>query len=172
MGVNVAIEAFLALEASGWKGAQGSALVLEPGRAAFARAALRGLAAEGRLRILALYVGGEPVAIGLLLIHGRCGFLWKLAVSEAHIAAAPGVLFIQSFTEWAAGQELDHIDSCAAPGDQMIEAMWPERINLCDVLVSARPESVSARLLVKREIGWRTLRGWLKTKLQHWRKGR
>ncbi|HYA74144.1 MAG TPA: GNAT family N-acetyltransferase [Roseiarcus sp.] len=76
------VEAFLALEERGWKGAQGSALGADAARAAFTREMLARFAARGQLRIHSLALDGEPIAIGLVLRSGARAFYWKTAYDE------------------------------------------------------------------------------------------
>ena len=77
-----AVERFLALEARGWKGAAGTALLMQPGRTVFTRAMTRLLVPRGRCRIDALTVDGVPIAMGIVLTHGDADFLWKIAYDE------------------------------------------------------------------------------------------
>ena len=64
---SAAVEAFLALEAKGWKGAQRTALSRNPDLAAFARTMLAAFAAEGRLAVHLLELDGAATAAGLVL---------------------------------------------------------------------------------------------------------
>ncbi len=66
----LAIEDFLALEASGWKRERGTALLADPNRAAFARAMLDGFASDGRLRIARLSLDGRLIASGAVRRSG------------------------------------------------------------------------------------------------------
>jgi CelD/BcsL family acetyltransferase involved in cellulose biosynthesis len=87
-----ALDAFFALEASGWKGRGGTALASDPRLTRFYRAWAREAAARGALAIRALTLGGRPVAMHLGLVHGGAYYLPKTAYDEAMGAMSPGQL--------------------------------------------------------------------------------
>ena len=66
-----AIEGFLAVENSGWKGARRSALDAHAERAAFARETLARFAARGALEVHTLALKGEPIAAAAVLRAGE-----------------------------------------------------------------------------------------------------
>jgi CelD/BcsL family acetyltransferase involved in cellulose biosynthesis len=90
--VEGALEAFLALEAAGWKGRGGTAVAREPRLAGFYRAWAAEAAARGALAIRALTLGGRPVAMHLGLVHRGVYYLPKTAYDEALGAVSPGQL--------------------------------------------------------------------------------
>ena len=137
-----AIEAFLALEAKGWKGAQHTALGLDPGLAAFSRAMLAGMARDGKLAIHLLELDGAAVAAGVTLRSGDRVFYWKTAYDESYAEYSPGV---QVTLELSRAQQRDATiamtDSCAIEGHPMIDRLWPARVALVDQVVATRPGS-------------------------------
>lgn len=86
------LPAFLALEASGWKGARGTAIGQDPRLVAFYEAILRGWAREGALAARALALDGRPVAVHLGLVHRGVYYLPKTAYDEALAPVSPGQL--------------------------------------------------------------------------------
>ena len=70
MDIKAAAEAFLALEASGWKAGRG-ALLSEASLATFLRSATRVLAEDGLCRIAALRLDGKPIAMAILFDSQR-----------------------------------------------------------------------------------------------------
>ena len=86
-----AIEAFLSIEARGWKGARRTALGSDPGRAAFTRAMLAAMARDGALAVHVLAVGGAAIAAAVVLRSGERAFYWKTAYDEAYAEYSPGV---------------------------------------------------------------------------------
>jgi CelD/BcsL family acetyltransferase involved in cellulose biosynthesis len=103
---------FLALEASGWKGREGSALALDERRAGFYRRWVEEAAERGALALRALTLGGRPVAMHLGLVHRGTYFLPKTAYDEALSAVSPGqLLHGEVLAEcWARGlAELDFL---------------------------------------------------------------
>ncbi len=135
-------EEFFALESKGWKGRRGTALLKSAGRAAFARAALGALAAEGKCRIARLDCGGAPIAMGLVLQSGRQAYFWKIAYDESYAAFSPGVLLTLELSQGLnEDTSVARVDSCASPDHPMIDHLWRERLALADFLVELAPES-------------------------------
>lgn len=69
----------LALEASGWKGSAGTAILASASTAGFYRSLAKGLHARGELRLSTLVSDGEVIAFDLALEHGSRYFLLKTA---------------------------------------------------------------------------------------------
>jgi len=66
-GVARAVEQFLQLEAQGWKGKNGTALLSNAHDAAFTRAAVAALANEGRVAIYVLSLDARPLSMQIVL---------------------------------------------------------------------------------------------------------
>jgi CelD/BcsL family acetyltransferase involved in cellulose biosynthesis len=133
------VEAFLALEQRGWKGARGSALAADADRTAFTREMLARFAARDRLRVHSLALDGEPIAIGLALRSGARAFYWKTAYDERFAEYSPGLQLSLDFSRRLENEPgLTLIDSCAIPGHPMIERMWRGRLDLADFALALR----------------------------------
>jgi CelD/BcsL family acetyltransferase involved in cellulose biosynthesis len=101
-----ALDRFLALEASGWKGkgGRGSAIAEHPRLTAFYRALADAFGARGECVIALLHHGGRPVAAHFgLIAAGRYNIL-KIAYSEADAAIAPGNLLMERVISWCCEQ--------------------------------------------------------------------
>ncbi|WP_422060270.1 GNAT family N-acetyltransferase [Sphingopyxis sp.] len=151
------IDAFLALEARGWKGKAGSALASHSETEAWFRAILAGAADAGRLDMRALDLDGRPLAMLVNFLCPPGGFSFKTAFDEDHARFSPGVLLQQANLDLLEDDRLDWIDSCAAPGHPMIDSVWRERRHL--VWINAPLAGGSDRLrfkaLAKVERIWR-----------------
>lgn len=135
--IRPAVESFLALEAGGWKGGRGTALLNDPATAAFARTMTRRLARDGKCRIEALELNGAPVAMAIVLATGKNAFLWKIAYDEAYAAYSPGVQFTIEFTRrQVMNEQTTSTDSCAIPDHPMIDRLWPDRLPIADIAMS------------------------------------
>lgn len=140
------LAAFLALEASGWKGRHGTALASHPDTRAFAEAALGTSAGHPQLFFERLSLNGRPIAMNLNLRSQGVAFTLKTAYDETFAAYSPGALLDrQSVTLAAAGGPLVRLDSCADPGHR-IEALWRERERIATLLVGVSA-AVSAEQL-------------------------
>jgi CelD/BcsL family acetyltransferase involved in cellulose biosynthesis len=146
------IEAFLALEGRGWKGERGSALAASAGLAAFTREMLARFAMRGDLRIQALILDGEPIAVGLALRSGARAFYWKTTYDERYAGHSPGVLMSIDFSSRLERETgLTLIDSCALPGHPMIDRLWLGRLDLVDFAAACSPGFTLALAAIRAE---------------------
>ena len=137
--VRDAAERFLAMEAAGWKGQRGTALLADPSLTTFLRTMTRLLARDGKCRIDTLSVGGKPAAMGIILQSGGYAYLWKIAYDESFAINSPGVQFVLDLTRAQLAEEgIIFTDSCAIACHPMIDHVWRERLAIADALVSAR----------------------------------
>jgi len=137
-----ALETFLALEASGWKGKRGTALLQHDGDAAFIRRASPALAERGQCEIVTLRAGTTPVAAAIVLRHQDRAFYFKLGVDEQFAKFSPGVQLTLDLTRYlCADPAIALADSTAHPGHPMIEPIWRGRLAIGDVLLPLRRRS-------------------------------
>jgi CelD/BcsL family acetyltransferase involved in cellulose biosynthesis len=158
--VREGVEYFLALEASGWKATAGTALLQQPGGAAFVRSMTRRLAREGRCAVHVVALNGRPIAAGIVLQSGSEAFFWKIAYDETFARFSPGVqLTVGLSRAQLEDPSVGATDSCAVANHPMIDHLWRDRRAVADVLVAAAPASaLSTRLLIARERLTRRLR--------------
>ena len=133
-----AFEDFLALEASGWKGRQGTALSSDAADAQYTRAMIAALAAQGDAEIHSLTLDGRPVSMQVLLRAGRTAFTWKTAYDEALHDFSPGTLLFEDYTaHLLADQNVDAVDSCSFD-DSGYMGSWQERGEIATLWFDAR----------------------------------
>jgi len=146
--VAVATEVFLRLEASGWKGKRGTALVQTDGDAAFLRRATRALAATGQCEIVTLRAGSAPVASGVVLKHQDRAFFFKLGVDERFAKFSPGVQLTLELTRHLCNDPaIASADSTAAPDHPMINPIWRGRFAIGDVMIPLRQHDPMVSLI-------------------------
>ncbi|HEU4390623.1 MAG TPA: GNAT family N-acetyltransferase, partial [Blastocatellia bacterium] len=122
------IDEFLQLEASGWKGRAGTAIVQRPADLEFFRRAAAGAFERGRLMMLALRVAGKPVAMKCNFLAGGGSFAFKIAFDESFARFSPGVLLeLENIHRVHSDQRIEWMDSCAAAEHPMINRLWRER---------------------------------------------
>ncbi|MEA3040693.1 MAG: hypothetical protein QOC65_182 [Sphingomonadales bacterium] len=138
-------DAFLALERSGWKGRNGSALACAPASEAFFRDALAGAAAVGRLQLRSLELDGRPIAMLVNFLVPPGSFSFKIAFDEDHARFSPGVLIQIDNLDILARGDIAWMDSCAAENHPMIDSLWGERRTI--VRVSVPLSGVRRRLI-------------------------
>lgn len=125
------IEEFLALEASGWKGVNGSALASNSDTLAFFREAMTVGWQRGQVLLTALRIDGRAIAMLITLVSGAevggAGFSFKTAFDEDFARFSPGVLLQRESLSLLTARKLAFIDSCAAQDHPMIDSLWRER---------------------------------------------
>jgi CelD/BcsL family acetyltransferase involved in cellulose biosynthesis len=137
--VAAAIETFMMLEASGWKGQRGTALGQDDGDAAFIRRASSALAETGQCEIVTLRAGETPVAAAIVLRHQDRAFYFKLGVDERFAKFSPGVQLTLELTRYlCADPAIAMVDSTASPDHPMINPIWRGRLAIGDVLIPLR----------------------------------
>jgi CelD/BcsL family acetyltransferase involved in cellulose biosynthesis len=132
-------DAFLTLEASGWKGDDGTALVTTPADAAFFHAACAAASAEGALDMLRIDCDGRPIAMLVSFLSPPGAFSFKIATDAAFARYSPGVLVeIDNLARILDDRAAQWMDSCAEAGHPMIESLWAERRTIAQYRVALR----------------------------------
>ncbi len=162
-----AIECFLSLERKGWKGQRGTALAADASLAAFTRAMAGAMGREGKCRIDALQIDGQPVAMGIVLTSGGCAHFWKTAFDEDLATLSPGVQFAIDLAEaQLADGDVDLTDSCAIPDHPMIDKLWPDRMPIVDLAIGVHGRgTLFFALRIRAERLRRSARAWVKAKV-------
>jgi CelD/BcsL family acetyltransferase involved in cellulose biosynthesis len=143
-----ALENFLQLEASGWKGKRGTALVQNKGTAAFIREAARGLSNQGQFEVLALRAAETLVASCLVLRNGKTTFFFKLAHDERHSKNSPGVQLTLDLTRHlCADDAVEEVDSTADANHPMIDHIWRDRIALGDAFIPLKGKTLRTTII-------------------------
>ncbi|UPJ64998.1 GNAT family N-acetyltransferase [Bradyrhizobium sp. 191] len=137
--IGPALETFLQLEAGGWKGKRGTALVQHAGDATFIRRAVPALAETAQCEIVTLRAGTTPVAAGIVLRHQDRAFFFKLGVDEHFAKYSPGVqLTLELTRHLCADPAIASADSTASADHPMINPIWRGRFAIGDVLIPLR----------------------------------
>lgn len=121
-------QAFLALEASGWKGEGGTALDNEGASRAYFLEICANAFAAGLLDMLRIDVDGRAIAMLVSFRHLKGSFSYKIAIDEAFGRYSPGILVQYDNLFAVQGDpQLDWMDSCAVADHAMIDSLWGER---------------------------------------------
>ncbi|MGY8636789.1 GNAT family N-acetyltransferase [Bradyrhizobium sp. 14AA] len=137
--IGPALETFLQLEASGWKGKRGTALVQHDGDATFIRRAVTALVETAQCEIVTLRTGATPVAAGIVLRHQDRAFFFKLGIDESFSRYSPGVQLSLDLTRHlCADPTIASADSTASADHPMINPIWRGRFAIGDVLIPLR----------------------------------
>lgn len=121
-------DAFLALEAMGWKGEEGTALASRPADEAFFRQACAAAHATDSLDMLRIDCDGAAIAMLVNFVGPGGGFSFKIAIDPAFSRYSPGVLVeMDNLARVLDERRTPWMDSCAMPGHPMIDSLWAER---------------------------------------------
>jgi Acetyltransferase (GNAT) domain len=139
-----ALDSFLTLEASGWKGRAGTAASADEAVRAFMTRAVLGLAADGKAAVHRLMLGDRAVAAAIILKSGDRAWFWKIAYDETLARFSPGVLLAADVTDTlVADPAVTCADSCATADHPMIDHLWRERLALADRLIAVSGSGLS-----------------------------
>jgi CelD/BcsL family acetyltransferase involved in cellulose biosynthesis len=139
-----ALDDFLAIEASGWKGRAGTAARSDADVRKFMQAAVLALAGEGKARIDRLLVDARAIAAIVMLKSGPAVWGWKIAYDESFARFSPGVQVLVDVTErLLEDATVARADSCATPDHPMIDHIWRERHVLADRLIRIGPDKAA-----------------------------
>ncbi len=109
--IAAAVEEFIDLEGSGWKGTSGTALKSDPRVAGFYRSVAAGFATLGAAEINLLKIGGKCVAGQFCLKVGRCLNILKIGYDEQRSKLAPGNMLLESvMRRCATGRDVDTVN--------------------------------------------------------------
>ena len=158
--VTAALQDFLALEAKGWKGGAGTALIQNPELRHFAETAVYTLARHGQAGVARLLVGSRPIACIVTLQSGGGAWCWKVAYDEGLARFSPGVQAMMDLTgALLADDTVTFADSCATPDHPMIDHLWRERLAMTDLMIGLQRGTgfaVACRLesVRRRAVAW------------------
>jgi hypothetical protein len=93
------LDAFMDVEASGWKGALGSgtAIKLHPNLVCFYRTLTRTLGASGKISINTLTADGKCIAAQFCILLDHTAYILKIGYDEGYKRYAPGNLLVDLF---------------------------------------------------------------------------
>jgi CelD/BcsL family acetyltransferase involved in cellulose biosynthesis len=171
--VRQALEEFLAMEMSGWKGSNGTALACNEGEAAFMRGAMAKLAEHDSAAVHSIHLDGKPVSMQLVARAGGAAFTWKTAYDEAFQNFSPGMLLLEDYTAaFLADKSIALVDSCSYDDTGYMSA-WQERREVADLWIDARRGgSLEFRALSGLQKTYRDARATAKAVYLQWRKSR
>ena len=126
--LDAAVDAFLAMEAAGWKGADGNAIACRAQHAAFFREIAAELRRSDQLELWSFGTPEQAAAYQCNIRAGDTVFHFKVAYDEGLSQWSPGVqLEIEMVAQFHRDRRLERIDSCTDPGAVVSETLYPDR---------------------------------------------
>lgn len=140
--VRLAIETFLALEASGWKGRARTAMAIDRYRAAFLREAAQRLGEQGICQVHQLTLSGKPLASLVIFVEAGVAYTWKTAYDENFAQYSPGMLLmVEATRSLIEDPAIDMADSCAVPDHPVMSRLWRQRRPLGTMIIGLTPDT-------------------------------
>ncbi len=140
--IRLGLETFLTLEAQGWKGKAGTAMVIDRYRAAFAREAVHRLSEQGLCRVHSLQLDSHTIASLIVFVEAGIAYTWKTAYDETWRNYSPGTLLAIEVTK----NHLDDpnivmTDSCAQADHPVMGRIWSEQREMGALVIGLTPGS-------------------------------
>ncbi|KZK99755.1 MULTISPECIES: GNAT family N-acetyltransferase [unclassified Pseudovibrio] len=138
--IQAGLEDFLKLEAAGWKGKQGTALLSRAPDAAFTRELVSKSGEADNIRIGQLRLDDKLIATNILLREQGRIFGWKTTFDESLAKFSPGQLLIYFSTQkLLEDPEFSGADSLSTPDNQMANKAWTSRFPYATVFIGKGP---------------------------------
>ena len=135
--LDAALEEFLRLEASGWKGERGTALASRSGDAAFFDRSCASLHEAGRLQLWRFGTPDRTAAMACAVIAGDTVFHLKVAYDEEFAHFSPGVqLDLDLLDEFHRDPRFEWLDSCTGADNEGMNQFYPDRMSMTTLLVA------------------------------------
>jgi CelD/BcsL family acetyltransferase involved in cellulose biosynthesis len=130
------LEEFMALEASGWKGRERSALASSTADRQFFISAATEAFRRDRFEMLALRRNGRMIAARCGFAAGSAAYTFKIAYDESYARWSPGVLLeIENIRRLHGDSRIRWMDSFTSRDNAMFNRLWRDRLLLREVTV-------------------------------------
>jgi len=125
----------LELEARGWKGKEGTAMLCRSEDASYFRAICQSAFAAGRLHMPALFLNDRPIAMKCNFLCNNGVFWLKVAYDEELGKFSPGMLLeAENVEDVSRMRGIQWMDSCTAPKSYCDE-LWGDRRSIQHLLI-------------------------------------
>jgi hypothetical protein len=132
------IQQFLKLEASGWKGREGSAFACSDADRAFFTKVVTEAFSRRQLMMLALHLDDKPIASKCNFLSGTGAFAFRVGFDEEYAQFSPGTLLeLENIRQLHGRPEIRWMDSCADPDNALLNRLWLHRRTIPTLVVGA-----------------------------------
>jgi CelD/BcsL family acetyltransferase involved in cellulose biosynthesis len=146
--IATAMEAFLVVEAAGWKGGRGTAMAPHEALKRFAKDVVAALARHGGAAVDAMFVGDRPAAALVRFQAGGLSIPWKIAYDEAFAAYSPGAQLMSHVSRaWLADPDVTRVDPVCTSDNRLLAQLWDEREPYATLMLATGPARLGPRLL-------------------------
>ena len=147
-GLDAALVELYRIEASGWKGEQGTAILSDPQTEEFFTRLAHVAAEQGWLRLYLLYSGDRCVAAQYALCYRKILYLMKFGYDAEWSSFSPGTLLLKHLFRRAFEEpEIEAADFLSpATGEGDYKNTWADGVHRYSTLQLFNPKSLQARL--------------------------
>ena len=125
------VEKFIELEASGWKGTAGTAIVQHPAHLSFLWEMVDGLHKAGRLQVWGLFAGELCVAVQINIVVGSTVFAFKAAYDGTLYRFSPGtVLLAEILDQLREDPAVQLVDSLTLGENATVNRLFTGRLRI------------------------------------------
>ena len=122
------IDDFLRLEASGWKGREGSAMACTAANRRYATEIFTAAFQRGRLLMCGLDLDGRAIGRRSSFLAGSGAYAFKTAFDETLAEFSPGVMLeLDNIRQLDATPGLEWMDSFTEDANLALDRMWPDK---------------------------------------------
>lgn len=132
-------EDFLRLEASGWKGDNGTALACSESSRSFYKDLVARSSALGKARFLSLKLDGHLVSMISDIQSGSTVYCYKTTYDENFASFSPGLQVEFKNVECLHQDGIVYGDSCTVPGPSSTSRVWGQSVEFQNVIFSLKP---------------------------------
>jgi len=130
---------FLSLEASGWKGKEGTALASQASTEKFFLSLIEKSSRLDKARFLTLLLDKKPIAMICNIQSGKSVYAYKTAFDEAYAKYSPGIQVELKGIEILHQDGIQYQDSCSAPDNQAMNRIFGQRACFQNLVLSLKP---------------------------------
>ena len=132
-------EDFLNLEASGWKGREGTALASTAATKAFYTEMIRESATAGKAKFLSLNLDGRPIAMLSDIRSEEFVYCYKTAYDEQFASFSPGLQAEFKNIEYLHQDGIELVDSCTSTSSSSTNRIWGQKLAFQNLVLSLSP---------------------------------
>ena len=147
------------IEASGWKGKDGTAIAQRPELVGFYTQIARDAAKRGALALGRLTLAGKPIAAHLSIVHGKRHYLIKIGYDESLHEHSPGQQMVAEAIRDSCVRGLTEFDFLGPCMDWKLD--WESRLRTHQWLTIFRPTRKGKLVHATRFVAWPILRASL-----------
>ncbi len=157
--LDTALADLFEIEASGWKGKDGTAIAQRPELVGFYTQLARDAARRGALALGMLTLAGKPVAAHLSIVQGKRHYLIKIGYDESLHEHSPGQQMVSEAIRESCARGLSEFDFLGPCMDWKLD--WESQLRTHHWLTIFRPTRKGKLVYELRFVAWPILRGLL-----------